>query len=105
MDETTVEVPMGQHLKKIMFHTESKDAVVQILGDNCMPRGNVDFESQLSRHRAVSLVVSLLGSKASMNFTGSVFFYPRCCGQRVLWSLVDLVGNLGVKTHGNKAST
>ena len=85
-------------MKKIQLHTESNDAVVQILGDNCMPRGNVDFESQLSRHRPVSLVLALIGSKASMKFSGSVFFYPRCCGLKVLWSFVDLYGNFGLKT-------
>ena len=40
-----------------------------------------------------------------MNFAGSVFFFPRGFGQRTMWSLIYVHGNLGLDTYGRKAST
>ena len=73
----THEVPIGQYLENMLYETAGGDVVVQMLGDNGMPRGNTDFESQPSRHRPIRMKLALPKSQATMNFAGSVFFYPR----------------------------
>ena len=88
-----------------MYVTAGGDAVVQSLGDNGMPGGNTDFESQLSRHKTITMKLALLKSQAAMNFAGNVIFFARGCGQMVMWSVVDAYGCLGLHTNGRKGST